>query len=83
MEPLLAPVLQSRMDTRSPEYDENRADMLEKIEVIEALHDEAEKGGGEYHHKRLAERGKLPVRERIALALDPDSPFRDQSSRWI
>ena len=75
MNPLLAPVLKSRMDVRSPEYQENRADMLEKLEVVEALHDEAEKGGGEYHHERLAKRGKLPVRERIRLALDPDSPF--------
>ena len=33
-----------------------------------------------YHRERLAKRGKLPVRERIALALDPDSPFLEISS---
>ena len=32
-----------------------------------------------HHHERLAKRGKLPVRERIALALDPDSPFLEIS----
>jgi acetyl-CoA carboxylase carboxyltransferase component len=53
--------------------------MLEKIEEIDRLLDEAEAGGGPYHHERLAKRGKLPVRERIALALDPDSPFLEIS----
>jgi acetyl-CoA carboxylase carboxyltransferase component len=53
--------------------------MLEKLEVIERLHDEAEAGGGPHRHERLAKRGKLPVRQRIALALDPDSPFLEIS----
>jgi acetyl-CoA carboxylase carboxyltransferase component len=53
--------------------------MLEKLEEIDRLLDEAEAGGGPYHHERLAKRGKLPVRERIALALDPDSPFLEIS----
>ncbi|MBW2495268.1 MAG: acyl-CoA carboxylase subunit beta, partial [Deltaproteobacteria bacterium] len=54
--------------------------MLKRLDEIEALLDEAELGGGAYHHERLAKRGKLPVRERIALALDPDSPFLEISS---
>jgi acetyl-CoA carboxylase carboxyltransferase component len=54
--------------------------MLKRLEGIEALLDEAELGGGVYHRERLAKRGKLPVRERIALALDPDSPFLEISS---
>ena len=78
--PLLAPPLRSNLDTRSPEFGENRDAMLKKLEEIEALLDEAELGGGEYHHERLAQRGKLPVRERITLALDPDSPFLELSS---
>ncbi len=76
---LLAPPLRSRLDTRSPEFAENRADMLGKLEEIDRLLDEAEQGGGAYHHERLAQRGKLPVRERIHLALDPDSPFLEIS----
>ncbi len=76
---LIAPTIQSRLDTRQPEYEENRAAMLAKLEEIERLHDEAEQGGGAYHHERLAKRGKLPVRERLALALDPDSPFLEIS----
>jgi acetyl-CoA carboxylase carboxyltransferase component len=77
--PLLAPALRSTLDPRTPEFAENRTAMLEKLAEIERLLDEAEAGGGAAHHARLAKRGKLPVRERIALALDPDSPFLEIS----
>jgi acetyl-CoA carboxylase carboxyltransferase component len=77
--PLVAPPVRSSLNPRSHEFEENRAAMLEKLEVIEHLHDEAEAGGGPHHHERLAKRGKLPVRQRIALALDPDSPFLEIS----
>ena len=77
--PLLAPPVRSQRDTRAPEFRENREAMLEKLAEIESLLDEAELGGGAHHHERLAKRGKLPVRERIALALDPDSPFLEVS----
>ncbi|NRA01659.1 MAG: acyl-CoA carboxylase subunit beta [Myxococcales bacterium] len=76
---LLAPPLRSRLNPRSPEFQENRTAMLEKLEEIDHLLDEAEAGGGPAHHERLAKRGKLPVRERVALALDPDSPFLEIS----
>ncbi|MGH0033053.1 MAG: acyl-CoA carboxylase subunit beta [Myxococcota bacterium] len=76
---LLAPPLRSRLDPRSEEFAENRDAMLEKLAKIDELLDEAEAGGGAYHHERLAKRGKLPVRERLALALDPDSPFLEIS----
>jgi len=77
---LLAPPLSSSLNTRTPEFAENRTSMLEKLDVIDELLEEAEAGGGPAHHERLAKRGKLPVRERIALALDPDSPFLEISS---
>ncbi|UCE86944.1 MAG: acyl-CoA carboxylase subunit beta, partial [Deltaproteobacteria bacterium] len=76
---LLAPPLRSNLDPRTSEFRENRDAMLKRLEEIDALLDEAEQGGGAYHHERLAKRGKLPVRERIALALDPDSPFLEIS----
>jgi acetyl-CoA carboxylase carboxyltransferase component len=76
---LLAPPVRSSLDTRSEAFAENRAAMLEKLAEIDRLLDEAEAGGGRYHHERLAKRGKLPVRQRIALALDPDSPFLEIS----
>lgn len=76
---LLAPPLRSTLDPRSPEFDENRRAMLERLAEIDELLAQAEAGGGPEAHARMARRGKLPVRERIALALDPDSPFLEIS----
>ncbi len=81
MEPaLLAPPIRSRLDTRTEEFIENREAMLEHLDTIDGLLAEAEAGGGPESHARLAKRGKLAVRERIALALDPDSPFLEISA---
>src|SRR5262245_66453070 len=77
--PLLAPALRSTLDPRTPEFAENRTAMLEKLAEIDRLLDQAEAGGGPEHHARLAKRGKLPVRERIALPLDPATPFPELS----
>ena len=41
--------------------------MLEKIDHLNSLLDEAELGGGQYHLDRLAARGKMPVRQRIKI----------------
>jgi acetyl-CoA carboxylase carboxyltransferase component len=79
MQPLLAPPLRTALDSRSEAFVENREAMLDKLAVIDGLLDEAEAGGGAYHHERLAKRGKMPVRERIANVLDPDSPFLEIS----
>ena len=78
--PILAPPLGSSLDQRSETFAANKAAMLEKLDAIDELLDEAEAGGGPAAHERLAKRGKLPVRERIALALDPDSPFLELSA---
>ena len=77
---LLAPAYASPLDTTSEQFAKNRADMLEQIEVIDALLDQAEAGGGEKAMERMRSRAKLPVRERIALVLDPDSPFLEISA---
>ena len=69
------PVIKSRLNTRSDEYLRNREEMLEELEYIATLHDEAAQGGGEEAMARLRSRDKLPLRERIALVLDRDSPF--------
>jgi acetyl-CoA carboxylase carboxyltransferase component len=79
MQPLLGPPLRSNLDARDPDFEENRAAMLEKLTEIDRLLDEAEAGGGPAHRERLAKRGKLPVRERISNVLDPDSPFLEIS----
>jgi acetyl-CoA carboxylase carboxyltransferase component len=69
------PVLASKLDTSSETFVANRSDMLGAIEQMQALLDEAPLGGGEASTERLRSRGKLPVRERVGLLIDPDSPF--------
>ena len=73
------PVLESRLDVRSPAFATNRANMLEAIAQVDALHDQAAQGGGEEALARLRKRGKMPLRERISRVLDPDSPFLEIS----
>ncbi|MEM7340758.1 MAG: carboxyl transferase domain-containing protein [Actinomycetota bacterium] len=73
-------VLRSTIDTTSDAFVQNRADMLEQLEIIDQLQQEAAAGGGPKAMDRLRSRGKLPVRERIAAVVDPDSPFYEISS---
>ena len=72
-------VLESKLDTHSDVYQRNRSDMLEMLDTIDKLHIEAAQGGGEEAIKRLRSRDKMPIRERIALVLDRDSPFLEIS----
>jgi acyl-CoA carboxylase subunit beta len=76
---LLAPRLRSAVDTSSPQFVENRDDMLEQLSEIDDLLDQADAGGGPSRMERLRSRGKIPIRERIAMAVDPDSPFLEIS----
>ena len=79
MPQLLAAPLRSRLDVSAPGFESNRTAMLEQLEVIDGLLLQAEAGGGPGATERLRSRGKLPVRERIARVLDPDSPFLEIS----
>ena len=74
------PVLKSRLDTRSEEYQENRTALLAKIEEFESLQEQARQGGGEKYVQRHRDRGKLLARERIELLVDRDSPFLELST---
>ncbi|MCY4564525.1 MAG: acyl-CoA carboxylase subunit beta, partial [Gammaproteobacteria bacterium] len=73
------PVLESKLDVRGEAYQRNRADMLETLDEIQALLDQAAEGGGPEAAARLASRNKMPVRERISHILDRDSPFLEIS----
>ena len=48
--------------------------------MIDGLLDEADAGGGPAAVERMRSRGKLPIQERIANVLDPDSPFLEISA---
>jgi acetyl-CoA carboxylase carboxyltransferase component len=73
------PVLHSRLDPRSDTFRKNRAQMLAALAELDRLYAEAAAGGGEETLARLRKRGKLPLRERIALVLDRDSAFLEIS----
>ena len=79
LQQLLAPPLPSNLDTGAEAFARNRADMLEHLEVIDELLDEAEAGGGPEAMDRMRSRDKMPIRERIGHVLDPDSPFLEIS----
>ena len=74
------PVLTSLLDTASETYRANRAAQLTVLDQLTEQLDLARAGGGERYQQRHRERGRLPVRERIELLLDPDSPFLELSS---
>ena len=77
---LLAPALATAVNAGSEAFRQNRDDMLEQLAEIEELLDEAEAGGGPAAMQRLRSRGKLPIRERIANVIDPNSPFLEISA---
>ncbi len=71
--------LRSNVDVRSEQFRKNRADILEQIEQVNGLLEQVAGGGGPEAMNRLRSRGRLPVRERVANALDRDSPFLEIS----
>ena len=73
------PILETKLDTRSDTFQQNRSDMLEMLGTIDELLEESAQGGGEEAIKRLRSRGKMPLRERISLLIDRDSPFLEIS----
>ena len=73
------PVLDSKLDTRSEIFQQNKSDMYEMLGHLDELLEEASQGGGEEAVARLRSREKMPIRERISHALDRDSPFLEIS----
>jgi acetyl-CoA carboxylase carboxyltransferase component len=72
-------ILKTSVDAASPEYAANRSALLEQLAAIDAEHAKAVAGGGEKYVERHHKRGKLLVRERIELLLDPGSHFLELS----
>jgi 3-methylcrotonyl-CoA carboxylase beta subunit len=71
--------LHTLVDRDSDGFKEN-AEAYEKLLVeLRDRTEEARKGGGEKARKRHEERGKLPVRDRIDLLLDPNTAFLELS----
>jgi acyl-CoA carboxylase subunit beta len=68
-------VLGTRINARSPEYQANRAAMQTLLDEFLEVQASALTAGGQRYIDRHRERGKMLVRERIELLVDPDTPL--------
>ncbi|MBI4722190.1 MAG: methylcrotonoyl-CoA carboxylase [Candidatus Stahlbacteria bacterium] len=71
--------IESKINSGSQEFKENREYMKDKVAELKERLAQAKKGGPIEMHKKHKERGKLFVRERIELLIDPDTPFLELS----
>ncbi|TMI79607.1 MAG: methylcrotonoyl-CoA carboxylase [Bacillati bacterium ANGP1] len=69
------PVLDSQIDTRSPEFAANRAYHEGLAQSLAERLAKVREGGGPRAQRRHREQGKKTARERIDLLLDPETPF--------
>jgi 3-methylcrotonyl-CoA carboxylase beta subunit len=73
------PAIESRIQPDDPVLAENAAAFDRLVDDLRRRHRRALEGGGAALRARHVERGKIPVRERIDLLLDPFSPFLELS----
>jgi 3-methylcrotonyl-CoA carboxylase beta subunit len=71
--------LRTLVDPQSEDFKENAEAYEELLEELRDRTEEARRGGGEKAKARHEERGKLPVRDRIDLLLDPNTAFLELS----
>src|SRR5215216_6771435 len=71
--------LKTIVDPKSDEYRRNAEAYEELLAELRARSAEVRRGGGEKAQRRHEERGKLPVRDRIDLLLDPGTAFLELS----
>ena len=69
------PVLDSSLDPRSQDFRDNADYHRALVAELDMRLARVADGGGEQARAKHVERGKLPVRDRIAALLDPGSPF--------
>ncbi len=74
-ETLRVPILDSRIDPRSPEFRTNADAMQALVADLRRLADTIRQGGGERARQRHLSRGKLLPRDRVRALVDPLSPF--------
>jgi acetyl-CoA carboxylase carboxyltransferase component len=71
--------LETHVRTGTEEFRTNDSRMRQLVGELRAHLDRARLGGGPKYLARQREQGKLPVRERIARLLDPNSPWLELS----
>ncbi len=73
------PTIQSKLDTNSSDFNENRERMMSLVDELKDKINLAAEGGGERSRKKHLARDKLLPRDRIKILLDPGSPFLEFS----
>ena len=68
-------VIQTSIDTASQQFEDNRVFMKHLVDELRSELNQTAQGGSERARKKHTDRGKLLVRDRINLLLDPGSPF--------
>src|SRR5262245_30308856 len=71
--------LATAVDPNDPTFRANHEQMDRLLGELRGHLDRAREGGGARYLQRHREQGKLPVRDRIARLLDPESPFLELS----
>ncbi len=73
--PVAGTVIQSRVDPKTPAFQKNSRDMIDRVAEIKNEEEKIRQGGGakavEWQHKK----NRLTARERIAKLIDPGTPF--------
>jgi len=69
------PVLKSKIDRGSTDFEKNRESLVAMVEDLRALNEQILVGGSARAREKHLLRGKLLPRDRIKLLLDEDSPF--------
>jgi 3-methylcrotonyl-CoA carboxylase beta subunit len=73
------PRIKTKLDTHSPAFQANAAQMRALVEELAANSRKVAEGGGSEANARHAARGKLLPRDRVKALLDPGSPFLELS----
>lgn len=73
------PIIESALNPRSEDFKLNAAAMTALVDDLKEKLKQIALGGGELARKKHTDRGKLLPRDRIALLLDPGTPFLEFS----
>ncbi len=71
--------IESRVDTKSREFQENRAKMMDLVAEFRERLERVREGGPPSQRERHVRRGKLLVRDRLEKLFDPGTPFVELS----
>jgi len=72
--------IETKIDTKSPEFRENKRALQDLVAEFKARLQEFKKGGPPKAHELHKSRGKLTVRERLDLLFDRNTPFLELST---